>query len=346
MPGRAQKPVPTDFGGLMKPPSSYLRFSGEKTKEISAEGKVVPLKERAKVVSDSWKALSEEEKRKFEEETQRLVAEWKPKNEEWEKTEGYKKFLEAKRVFDMKKGYKDAKKALKTSGAPKKPMTAWGLFLMDRRTVLMAKPDFPQGGKEKCKALFALTGVISEEWKKLTPEGKKPWEEKNALQKKEYDEAMVTFQQTDAWQSYQKSCDKVKNKNVKAHHDIKHAGKEHKLDADGNPIPFKMPMKRARKEPTAKEEPELDEEGNPIEPKQKKPRKPRDPNAAPRKPRAMKTKVAPATGEAEAPVAATEEAKEETKPDEPMEEEDDEAEDAEEAEEAEDAEGEEVEADA
>jgi len=83
----------------------------------------------------------------------------------------------------------------KDKNAPKRPQSAYFLYLSERRTQLKTSdPD---------KKVTEVSKLIGQEWKKLTDEAKKPYAAKAIEEKTKYDNKLEEYQKSSQYREYQ-----------------------------------------------------------------------------------------------------------------------------------------------
>jgi len=83
----------------------------------------------------------------------------------------------------------------KDKNAPKRPQSAYFLYLSERRTQLKTSdPD---------KKVTEVSKLIGQEWKKLSDEAKKPYAAKAIEEKTKYDNKLEEYQKSSQYREYQ-----------------------------------------------------------------------------------------------------------------------------------------------
>lgn len=166
-----------------RPKNAYWLFLEEQRPILSKE---VPQGEKAlpwvaKVAGEKWKALSADQRLPFEQKAAALKTEYEKQLEEFKASGG------------QKSGNKPSKRSAdkdKTDDAPdgpKRPKNPYMIFLEEIRPIL--SKEVPEGEK----ALPWVTKTASERWKNLSEECRRPYEEKAAALKKEYEVQLNEF---------------------------------------------------------------------------------------------------------------------------------------------------------
>lgn len=113
-----------------------------------------------------------------------------------------------KRAASPKKGASKKAKPAKDPNAPKRPLSAYFIFLNDfRAKTKKENPDLVKNVKEFGKA-------AGEEWRSLSDSDKEPYMEKNAELKEEYEEAMKHYKPPKGFSKSGKGSKKAKDPNA------------------------------------------------------------------------------------------------------------------------------------
>ncbi|TVU33333.1 hypothetical protein EJB05_25143 [Eragrostis curvula] len=189
-----------------KPCPAYVLWCKDQWNEIKKENPEADFKEVSNALGAKWKALGAEEKKPYEEryrqdkeaylqvvgqekreaEAMKLLEEEQMRWTAKELLEQYLKFRqEAEEGGDGKKGKRKNKKKDKDPAKPKGPMSAYFLFMQERRAALVAE-------KKNVTEIGKITG---EEWKGMTEAQKAPYEKVAKKQKEEYLKQMEVYKQ-------------------------------------------------------------------------------------------------------------------------------------------------------
>eukprot|EP01084_Bolivina_argentea_P291671 501301_1 len=90
------------------------------------------------------------------------------------------------------------KKPPKDINAPKRPPSAYFIFSHQKRQELRQQEEY------KTQSITALSKVIAAEWKKLTPDQKKTYEEQAREKKRKYDIDLGEYKTTQLYKQYHK----------------------------------------------------------------------------------------------------------------------------------------------
>jgi len=159
-----------------RPPSAYLLFMSDfrmEYKRINPEG-FKRVTEVAKAGAAKWSSLSPEEKKPYEDDAA-------------ERKSAFLKMYPDPIPRKRKAGKKGSKKRDKDPNAPKRPLSAYLLFMSDFRVEYMAKyPD--------TKKVSDVAKAGAAKWGALTPSEKKPYEDAAAVKKAEYEELKKEYE--------------------------------------------------------------------------------------------------------------------------------------------------------
>ncbi|ONK81200.1 uncharacterized protein A4U43_C01F26390 [Asparagus officinalis] len=189
-----------DCPGKKKPSSAYVQWSKDQWNKVKTENPDAEFKEISNILGTKWKNLSAEEKKPYEEKYQQereayslIIGKEKRESEAMKLLEGeqmqkiamelLEQYLQFKQdaVNEEEKKTKKEKDPLK----PKKPMSAFFLFINDRRAALLAEK----------KNVLEISKIASEEWKNMTEKDKAPYEEIAKKQKEGYNIQMEGYKQ-------------------------------------------------------------------------------------------------------------------------------------------------------
>jgi len=178
-----------------------------------------------KKMSEMWNKLTDSQKAPFEKKYRSEKEKYDKKLAKYKLTKDYANFQKKKEQHKV-----DAvknKKFKKDENAPKRPLSAFFLFMGDEREALI------EGGLS-FKEAGAKLGVM---WSKLSAAKKKPYEDKAAAAKAKYAKELEKYQKSAKYKKYQAEKEEFMA-NKKA--DLK------KLDEKQNPKP-KKPKKKEKK---------------------------------------------------------------------------------------------------
>jgi len=143
----------------------------------------------AKLAGEKWKALPASTKKPFEDKAKTM-------KDQYDKD--FKAFLDAGGVKaapkrktkdgDARAAKKQKKEERAASGCPKKPMTAYWIFLSDNRQAIV--------DEIKSSKPTEVSSAAGKKWGALAADKKKPYEEKAKKLKAEYDVAMKKWKES------------------------------------------------------------------------------------------------------------------------------------------------------
>jgi len=211
---------------VSKPQTAYFQWLAENRKKIQEEHKISAPVEVTKKASELWKALPAAAKKTYEDKYAVAKAAWD-------------------KVQEGKKAEQDAK--LNPEGSKKKPQTPYFLWFNENRNKISEE--------HKLTSVTDLGKKASELWKALSEADKKPFEDKYAAAKKEYEE----YANSDAGKAILQQQKEAK----KELNDVKKAKKE-KKDAKAEKKAAKAEAKLAKEDGDAdmEEKPEADKADN------------------------------------------------------------------------------------
>ncbi|KAG4093456.1 hypothetical protein H8356DRAFT_948947 [Neocallimastix lanati (nom. inval.)] len=221
---------------IKQSPNAFILFSADYRQKIKDENPDSSPGVISKLVGNAWKNLPEEEKHKYYEESKRLrnennelkkIAKAQQKNlKTMNKTSSsgvYSPYGQAQREFYTPYNYNyppstatgvmppisvlPPQKRVRTPKdptQPKHPSSAFLFYFQDVRSQYMSKYSK--------KSLGAVSKMISEAWKKLTPEEKAKYIEKSEQDKKRYNQEMKVWQENNKKQTKEKEKEKENNK--------------------------------------------------------------------------------------------------------------------------------------
>ncbi|KAF5196564.1 high mobility group B protein 6-like [Thalictrum thalictroides] len=184
-----------------KPCAAYVLWCKDQWNEVKKENPNAEFKEISNILGTKWKNLSVEEKKPYEEKYQedkeaylQIVGKEKRENEAMSLLEEDQKqkvamelleqYLHFKQESDEAINKKKAKKE-KDPLKPKQALSAYFLYMKERRAALVEE-------KQNVTEIAKITG---EEWKNMSEEQRKPYEEIAKKQKEEYTKEMELYKQ-------------------------------------------------------------------------------------------------------------------------------------------------------
>merc|ERR1712187_992405 len=183
-----------------KPLSAYLLWAAKNRETITKEAKTKSVAVISKKIAAKWKAVAAAEKAKFEAEAKKqkdaysaylATAEGKKAVEEAKAKRKEKSEKKAKRKL------KKAKRAVPKDAKLKRPLSAYFMWVADNRASI--KKSTKDG---------SVTQVLKkggEMWSKMSEAQKKPFAEKAAKAKKDYEAYLTSAKGKSALESYQKA---------------------------------------------------------------------------------------------------------------------------------------------
>jgi len=207
-------PKPESFGGPKKPAlTAYFiwcetvraNIIAELKEKCAKEGVPFKVTDVAGIMGSKYKEISEEEKEKFRAQGEVVKAKWNEEMEAWKKTPEYQQYLQQKSATKEKGDMKKAKANVKNAGMPKKPPTAFMLYLHSRRDAITA--DLRAKNMYKIQEISVIG---SKEWKELSAAQKAPLDEEAKVLKEQYEKDLAAFKLTDAYKAFEQQTDKIK----------------------------------------------------------------------------------------------------------------------------------------
>mmetsp|Transcript_40791 Transcript_40791/g.105440 ORF Transcript_40791/g.105440 Transcript_40791/m.105440 type:complete len:201 (+) Transcript_40791:88-690(+) len=174
----------TDLMEPTKPVNAYWLWLGENRESLTKEAGSGKGSAVGKLAGQKWKTMSEAAKKPYEKKAEALKQEYEQKMADFVAAGGVKgkrraEKAEAKAAKGSKKARKEARAA---SGQPKKPPTGYWLYLKENREAIEKA-----AGSKKPTLVASLAG---KKWKAMSDAQKKPFEDKAAMAKVEYQKAM------------------------------------------------------------------------------------------------------------------------------------------------------------
>ncbi|KAI3943158.1 hypothetical protein MKW92_021425 [Papaver armeniacum] len=189
---------------MKKPSSAYVLWCKDQWAEVKKENPDAEFKEVSNILGSKWKNVTEEEKKPYEEKYQadreaylQIVGKEKRENEAMKLLEEDQKQKTAMELLEQYLQFKqegaaevkDGKKKKKEQDPlkPKRPLTAFFLFSKEVRA-----------NHADNKNVVEVSKIAGEEWKKMSEEQKKPYEDIVKKQKEEYLHEMELYNQKKA----------------------------------------------------------------------------------------------------------------------------------------------------
>jgi len=243
---------PKDPNAPKKNQSSYFIFSNERRAQLAAKHKAEKPDEKvsitaiSKIISAEWKEIDPQIKKGYEAQAAAQKVKYQEEMEVYKKTDNYKNYQAAldewKAAEKEKKSNgngkspkskKPPKKPKQPESMPKRPMSSYFLFANARRESM--KVEHPD------KKLTELAKLIGAEWKTISAEDKKAYEDKVVVAKKEYEQKMEEYKKTEEYTTYQQALADWKA-------DTKKWKKADEMDVDSDDEPLKVSMPRKPKD--------------------------------------------------------------------------------------------------
>ncbi|XP_027341422.1 high mobility group B protein 6-like [Abrus precatorius] len=182
-----------------RPSPPYILWCKDQWNEIKKGNSEAEFKDISNMLGAKWKSISEEEKKPYEEkyhaekeaylqviakekresEAMKLLEEEQKQKTAMELLEQYMQFKqEAEKETKKNKKEKDPLK-------PKHPVSAYFLFTNDRRAALLAEN----------KNFLEVPKITAEEWKNMTEQQRRPYEEMAKKNKEKYNQDMEAYKQ-------------------------------------------------------------------------------------------------------------------------------------------------------
>jgi len=177
------KPQSNEPAGVPKKPNTpWITYYASNYPTYKKAHPNMAVGEIIKLISNEWKKVPEGKKSVMMATYQKEKLKWN-KQMESVSQEAKDSTLTAKRskkaLSEMRTAQTDLKELLTRLGKPKKPLTSYMIYTEERR------PALPQDMLPTVKAK-----QMGEEWKKMTPKQKEPFEKKAAIAKDEHEKAM------------------------------------------------------------------------------------------------------------------------------------------------------------
>uniref|UniRef100_A0A2C9WC65 HMG box domain-containing protein n=1 Tax=Manihot esculenta TaxID=3983 RepID=A0A2C9WC65_MANES len=187
-------------GGLEKkrPSPPYILWCKDQWNEVKKENPDAEFKEISNILGAKWKSVSAGEKKPYEEKYQaekeaylQLIANEKREGEAMKLFEEEHKQKTAMELLEQyiqfkQEAEKENKKTKKEKDPlkPKQPISAFFLFSNERRAALLSE-----------KNVLEVAKIAGEEWKNMTEEERRPYEEMAKKNKEKYLQEMEAYKQ-------------------------------------------------------------------------------------------------------------------------------------------------------
>jgi len=173
-----------------RPNTPYFIWLSENREQLKADNPDVNNKDLLRLAGQEWQALDADKKSEYESQYKEAMKIWKVKNEEYMKSESAMQFSSTSQGGGKKQVVKDP-------NAPKRPQTAYFLWLSDNRSKI--KGENPEVGN---KEMLKIAGQM---WQALSKEEKSVYEQKFKRDQEEYKEKLADYQQTDEYRQHQQN---------------------------------------------------------------------------------------------------------------------------------------------
>jgi len=185
-----------DENAPKRPLSAYFQWQAsvrDKVTKSMPEGHTVA--DMASKFSEMWAAMSDNQKKPFQTKYATEKAKFDKKMAKYKTTKEYAAFQKKKAAHKLN-SVKNSK-FKKDVNAPKRPESAYFLFMADEREELVAS------GMTHKEAMVKM----GEMWGKLSAAKKKPYEDKAAKAKAKYAKTLEKYKKTAQYKKYQKEKD-------------------------------------------------------------------------------------------------------------------------------------------
>lgn len=177
-----------------RPTSAYFAWAADnRDKVIKTMPVGYSVGELGKAQGLAWKKVDEETKKKYQEEYEKKAETYKKLMNAYKQTTDYANFEKQKKEHKVQAVQKT--KFRKDENAPKRPMTAYFLWMADNRATVAAKHV-----GEPAKV---ITKELGQMWKSVSDEDKKPYEEKAKAAKEEHAKALAKYKESEEYKTYQ-----------------------------------------------------------------------------------------------------------------------------------------------
>merc|ERR1719506_3496370 len=189
--------MPTKPENMPVPPKSGFQMFGE---EHRSGGGAAGLKE----VGKAWVTLGAEGQKKYIEKAAAAQKQYEEDMRKFRTTVEGKKYLREKEQAERKAKLSRAKERyLKETKEPKKPLSAYFIYLSKKSGEPMLHPD------GKTFSFKERSDALTKGWKEMQPEEKAKYEDQAKAAKDKYDQEMVEYKNTSGYKSYQRIMNTV-----------------------------------------------------------------------------------------------------------------------------------------
>ncbi|XP_038060037.1 transcription factor A, mitochondrial-like isoform X2 [Patiria miniata] len=167
-----------------RPSGTFMIFSLEKRQQVIKENPSMNIPEIAKVVGKMWRELSEDEKESYRSQSRQNMEDYMEEMETFKAslTEEEERMLEEQtQQAKSNKAKRKHKQELRKLEKPKRPLTAYSVFLQSKL-------------KNASGSVTGKMAAVSKEWKEMSEEEKTTYYESAARTKQDYEAAMVDWE--------------------------------------------------------------------------------------------------------------------------------------------------------
>ncbi|CAG8471318.1 8689_t:CDS:2 [Acaulospora morrowiae] len=179
---KPEKPVIPTLEFPKKPAGPYTLFFSEYVKKTKADSPDLKLKDIAILGGSNWKNMSDDQKNVYFERYKKAKSQYDVEYQKWMTSLSPEVYaLENKRRRMEKAAGRSNQRPLRDPKAPKKPRTPYLQFAMDNME------------EYKELKITERSKEIAKKWKTLSPDEKKPFEERYAKEKERYKQELEDY---------------------------------------------------------------------------------------------------------------------------------------------------------
>ncbi|KAI9596056.1 hypothetical protein BDF19DRAFT_439499 [Syncephalis fuscata] len=175
-----QKPPPRSING-------WQVFLAEHFAQVKNQGVTIRIADEAKTSSAKWKALTDSERQAYKERATEESLKLQKNYEKWAASLTPEQLAALRRYQGLQRKKGKQISVIKDPAKPKKPLSAFLIFLGERRQALAA--TFDGNAVEFAKSIGA-------EWRSLSEAEKKPYNDKSATNFQKYDLEATQYRET------------------------------------------------------------------------------------------------------------------------------------------------------
>ncbi|KAL5052880.1 hypothetical protein RYX36_033562 [Vicia faba] len=218
-----------------RPTHAYTLWVKDQWHEVKKANPEAEFKDISNILGAKWKTVTAEEKKPYEEkylaekeaylkvitkekreiEAMKLLEEEQKQKTAMELLEQYMQFKQ-----DTEKENKNKKKKEKDPLKPKQPLSAYFLFTNDRRAAILADN----------KGVLEVSKITGEEWKNMTEEQKRPYEEVAKKNKEKYALEMEAYKQKKEEEAANMMKDEEEHMKLQKHEALQKLKKKEKTE--------------------------------------------------------------------------------------------------------------------